>query len=245
MKSRPCSRGPRPPVQAAEQEGADLHVLQGVGIFPLIDLHVHLFLVLEHGVEHLGVRGRQLAVAPDQGHVLVHVRRAVQFPRGTGAEGVGRDVYQHRLHVVPRFDARLHAGAQRDAQLGIDLAVRLLAQALRQDRRDPRNAGGAAHQQHAIELARAYAGILQRRGHGLERAVEKRLEVALEIGAGQLAGEMPGLAGDRSDVVLLDAHAGLIPTARSWPVRPPAAAAPAAGGRRGRSRSPAPSRYAC
>ena len=37
--------GALPPVQAAEQEGADLHVLQGVRILPLIDLDLHLFLL--------------------------------------------------------------------------------------------------------------------------------------------------------------------------------------------------------
>ena len=179
-------------------------------ILPLIDLDLHFLLVREHGEEHVGTDGRQLAVTPDEGKELVRVRHAVELPGSTGAEGVGRYVDQHGLHVLPHLYPGLHAGPERDAQIRIDLSVRLLSQPLRQNRRDPRNTGGAADQQHAVELARAHAGVLQRGGHGLERTVEKRLQIAFEICAGQLAGEMSGLAVHRGDVVLLHAHPGLI-----------------------------------
>ena len=196
-------------VEAAEQEGADLHVLQGVRILALVDLDVRLLLVLEDGVEDLGARRRQLAVAPDEGHELVRVGHAVELSRRAGAEGVRRDVDQHGLHVLPHLDPRLHPGPERDAQVGVHFAVRFLPQALREDGGDPRDAGGPAHQQHAVELARAHVGVLERPRHRLEGAVDEGCDVVFEIGAAQLVREMPGLPAHRADVVFLDEHPGL------------------------------------
>ena len=53
-------------------------------------------------------------------------------------------------------------------------------------------------------------GIVEGGGHGLHGAGKQLLEIVLEVGAGQLAGEMPRLTVHRSDMVHLDAHVRLI-----------------------------------
>ena len=211
-------------VQALEQEGPDLHVLQGVGILALIYLVLHGVLVFEHRVERLGVHGRQLRVAPDQGNEHVRVRTPVELANGAGAERVRGDVDQHGRHVVSHFDTGLDAGSERHAQIRVHFPMRLLSQTLGEELRDARNARRSADQQHAIEIARADRSVVERGGHRLHGAAQQLLDRALEVGATQLPGEMLRRAVHRGHVVFFDERVRLTGQLDLGPLRRPSQA---------------------
>ena len=85
----------------------------------------------------------------------------------------------------------------------------LLPQPLREELRDAWNARGAADQEDAIELARANVRIGQGGGDRPHGPGEHLFQVALELVAGDLAREVPGLTVHRGDVVLLHQGVGL------------------------------------
>ena len=70
------------------------------------------------------------------------------------------------------------------------------------------DAGRAADQEDAVELARMYAGVVEGGGHRAHGATEQLVDVPLEVRAAQLAGEMLRLTVHRGDVILLDADPG-------------------------------------
>src|SRR2546430_2267714 len=80
--------------------------------------------------------------------------------------------------------------ADRHDFIRIDALVRLLAEELLHDVLHLRHAGHAADEDDFVDLARRQAGILERLAAGLDRLLDEIVDQRLELGAGELQGEM-------------------------------------------------------
>ena len=115
------------------------------------------------------------------------------------AEGQRRDVEQDHVFDVAAQDARLHRGADGDDFVGIDVAVRLLAEGLLHRLDNARHACLAADEDHFIDVLRRKSGLLQRVVDGIDRLLDQVLDHLLELAAGEDAVEMlrtRGVGGD-------------------------------------------------
>jgi hypothetical protein len=153
----------------------------------------HLALALEHadrdrllavlgGGEHLALLGRDRGVAVDQ--------PGEHATQRLDAERQRRDVEQQHVLDVARQHAGLNRRADRHHLIGVDALVRLLAEQLLHDLLDLRHAGHAADQNHFVDLSRRDARVLHRLTARLDRLLHEVIDQRLELGAGELHGQM-------------------------------------------------------
>ena len=83
--------------------------------------------------------------------------------------------------------------------VGVDALVRLLAEQLLHDLLDLRHAGHAADQDHFVDLGRREAGVLDRLPARLDRLLHQIVDQRLELGAGELHGQVLRTGGIRGD----------------------------------------------
>ena len=96
---------------------------------------------------------------------------------------------QHVLDVALQH-AGLDGGADGDDLVRVDALVRLLAEQLLHDFLDLRHARHAADQDHLVDLGRRQAGILERAPARLDGLLDEIVDQRLELGAGELHGQM-------------------------------------------------------
>ena len=146
----------------------------------------------------------------------VNVPSLVSMP-----ERVRRDVEQHQVLDLALDDAGLDGGAHRDALVGVDRAVRLLAEDLAHDLRHLRRAGLAADEQHLVDLLRLHLRVGQAALAGLDRLLEQIVGQLLVLLPGEHGVEVLGPRGVGRDEGQDDL--GLLRRwrARTSPSRPP------------------------
>ena len=90
--------------------------------------------------------------------------------------------------------AGLDRGAAGDAFHRVDPHLRLAPEQLLEKGAHRRHAGGAADEDHAVDVLRLRPGVMQRLLDRAAAALDHRAHHALQFGAGQLQFQMPGLA---------------------------------------------------
>ena len=167
--------------------------------FPLALQHVDLHgrLAVFSGGEHLrpACRDRGVAIDETRHHAAL----------GLDAQAERCDIQQQHVGDIALEHAGLDGGAHRDHLVGIHALVRLTARELGHQLLHGGHAGGAAHQDHMIDVgfrqARVADGLLERRPAALQQ-VERQL---LELGPAQLVVEVERAAvgcGDERQVDL-------------------------------------------
>ncbi len=159
-----------------------------------VDLHLRLHVV--GGGEGLGLAGGDRGVALDQ-------------PGGDAALGLDAERQRGDVEEQDVLDLALeHAGldgrADGDDLVGVDALVGLLAGHLLDQLGHRGHAGGAAHEDHVVDLALAEPGVLDRL---LERALAPLEEVGgelLELGPGEGLVEVERTVGTGGDVGQVD-----------------------------------------
>ena len=134
--------------QAGQLEVAERLVVLREVTLALVDLDHHRRLVVVGGGEDLGPLGRDRGVPLDDlGH---------HAALGLDAEAQRGDVEQQHVLDLTLQHAGLQARAERDDLVGVDALVRLLAAGqLLDEVDDGRHPGGAADQDHVVDLADA------------------------------------------------------------------------------------------
>ena len=149
------------------------------------------------------------------------------------AERQRRHVEQQHVLDVALQHAGLDGGADGDDLVRIDALVRLLAEQLLHDLLDLRHARHAADQDHLVDLGRADrpASFIAMPAR-LDRLLHEVIDQRLELGAGELHGQMLRTRRIRRDERQVDLGLRGGARARSWPSRrlPSAAAARACRG---------------
>jgi hypothetical protein len=130
----------------------------------------------------LALLGRDRGVAIDQA--------GEHAPEGFDAERQRRDVEQQHVLDVALPHAGLDRGAHRNNFVRIDAFVWLLAKQLLHDLLDLRHARHAADQNDLLDLCRSQAGVFERLPAGLDGLLHQIVDQSLELGAGELHGEM-------------------------------------------------------
>ena len=172
----------------------------------------HLALALQHvdldrrlhvlgGGEDLGLLGRDRGVALDQlGH---HAALGLDAERQRG------DVEQQHVLDVAAQHAGLDGGADGDDLVGVDALVGLLAGERLDELDDGGHAGGAADEDHVVQVALADAGVLERLLERDPAALDEVGRHLLELGAGERLVEVQravGVGGDERQVDLRRLH---------------------------------------
>ena len=111
----------------------------------------------------------------------------------------GVDVEQEHVLDVALQHAGLDGGADGDHLVRVDALVRLLAEQLLHDLLHLRHAGHAADQDHLVDLGRGQAGVLERHAARFDGLLDEIVDQRLELGAGELHGQMLRAAGVRRD----------------------------------------------
>ena len=152
----------------------------------LQDVHLHRGLAVGGGGENLALAGGDGGVARDQrGH---HAAQRLDAERERG------DVeQQHVLHFA-RQHARLHRRAHPHHFVGVDALVRLALEEFLHHLLHPRDAGGAAHQHHFVNLAGLEPGVFQRLLARPDGALDQVFHQLLQLGPGQLQLQVLGAA---------------------------------------------------
>jgi hypothetical protein len=73
------------------------------------------------GIKALATGDRQSTVAAEDRLVAMGIRNTAAFSEVGNAEGIRRNVDQHSVHFVPSLSRGQHAGAQSDAQVGMNV----------------------------------------------------------------------------------------------------------------------------
>ena len=182
---------------ACQLEGAEQLVRGRDLALALEDLDLHGRLVVLSRGEGLRTLRRDGGVALDElGHYAA---------LGLDAEGKRSDVEKQHVLDVATQHASLQSSAQRHNLVRVDGLVRLLAGQFLDQLGHGRHTGGAADQDHVVNVADGHAGILD---HLVERALGAVQQVGgdlLELGAGQrLVQEQRVLLGVHGDVRQVD-----------------------------------------
>ena len=106
---------------------------------------------------------------------------------------------------LARQDARLNGGADRDDLVGVDALVGLLAEEVLHQLLDARDPGGAADQDHLVDVLGFEAGVLERLAARSHRALDDVLDELFELGPREAHVEVlrpGGVGGDEREVDL-------------------------------------------
>ena len=137
-----------------DAELADLDVLQRIDVLPLVNPDIDGRLVVEHREEDLALANRDRRVLRNYRDIMVRIEFAIQLVQRTGAEGVGGYIDENRRHLGSGDGGPLDGGTHGNAEVGIDLAPRLLAEHLPQTRADQGGSRGPTDQKDFIHLRR-------------------------------------------------------------------------------------------
>ena len=163
-------------LDALQPEARELAVVGGQLALALQHDDVDRGLVVLGGGERLRAPGRDRRVALD--HLRHHAAERLEPERQRG------DVEQHDVLDLALEHARLKRGADRDHLVGVDGHVRLLAAGQTAHQllhgRDP---GGAADQDHLVDVVRGQLGVRQRLLDRPARALHQVLGQLLELRA--------------------------------------------------------------
>ncbi|ESP88758.1 putative NAD-specific glutamate dehydrogenase, partial [Candidatus Halobonum tyrrellensis G22] len=167
---------------AVELELAEQFVLLGDLAFALEHAHLHRGLVGRRGGEDLRLLGRDRGVLLDQ--------PLEQPALHLDAERQRRHVQQDEVVDVAREHAALDRGAERDRLVGVDVLLGVDVQQFLDLLLDLRHPGGAADEDHLVDVPLVVAGVLERLLRRADRPVEQVARDRLERRARHLGLEV-------------------------------------------------------
>ena len=172
-------------------EPAQRLVVGGHLAFALEHVDFHRVLIRLRGAEQIALAHGDGRVAGDQ-H-LHHTANRLQPKRE------GRDVIEHQIAKLTGEDAGLHGGANRHHLIGIDSLTGLERDQGAHQLLHHRHAGGAAHQNHLVDVLGRQGGISQRPLHRSQQAIQQIGAEGLEAAPLEAGLDMQGPGLSRGD----------------------------------------------
>ncbi len=166
-------------IDPGQIEARERAVVLGQLALPLQHVHVDGGLAVHGGREVLLRQGRDGRIARDQD--------ADDAAEGLDSERQRRHVEQQHVRDATGQDLRLHRCAERDDLVGVELAVRRLAEETLDPLANQRHPGRSSDQHDLVDLSRFEVRVLERHPARPERGVHERRDQPFQLGARDLA----------------------------------------------------------